>query len=77
MSIDEHPLVTVASAVGVIGFGDCLWLAELWLRQWLRIGGDRHRRERLCYRTALILIATALVADAILLADCSSERSSE
>ena len=62
-----NPLVTVASAVGAIGLGGCLWLAGLWLRQWLRIVGDRRGRERLCYRTALILIAIALVADAILL----------
>ena len=62
-----NPLVTVASAVGAFGFGGCLWLAGLWLREWLRIVGDRHRRERLCCRTALILITIALVADAILL----------
>lgn len=62
-----NPLVTVASAVGAIGFVGCLWLAGLWLPQWLRIVGDGHRRERICYRTALILIAIALVADAILL----------
>ena len=61
------PLVTVAIVVGAFGFGGCLWLADLWLPQWLRIVGDRYRKERLCYRTALILIAIALVADAILL----------